>query len=44
MGSPSRLDGRRALVTGGASGVGEQVSRVLTAADAAVIIADVDRF
>jgi len=43
MGSPFRLDGRRALVTGGASGIGEQVSRVLTAAGAAVTIADMDR-
>jgi len=43
MPSPFRLDGRRALVTGGASGIGEQVSRVLTAAGAAVTIADMDR-
>jgi 2-keto-3-deoxy-L-fuconate dehydrogenase len=43
VGSPFRLDGRRALVTGGASGIGEQVSRVLTAAGAAVVIADLDR-
>ena len=43
MGSPFRLDGRHALVTGGASGIGEQVSRVLTAAGASVAIADMDR-
>ena len=43
MPSPFRLDGRRALVTGGASGIGEQVSRVLSAAGAAVTIADLDR-
>ena len=30
--TPFRLDGRRALVTGGASGIGEQACRVLTAA------------
>jgi 2-keto-3-deoxy-L-fuconate dehydrogenase len=43
MESPFRLDGRHALVTGGASGIGEQVSRVLTAAGASVAIADMDR-
>jgi 2-keto-3-deoxy-L-fuconate dehydrogenase len=43
MESPFRLDGRHALVTGGASGIGEQVSRVLTAAGASVTIADMDR-
>jgi len=43
MPSPFRLDGRTALVTGGASGIGEQVSRVLTAAGASVIVADIDR-
>jgi len=43
MDSPFRLDGRQALVTGGASGIGEQVSRVLTAAGASVTIADMDR-
>jgi NAD(P)-dependent dehydrogenase (short-subunit alcohol dehydrogenase family) len=40
---PFRLDGRRALVTGGASGIGENTCRVLAAAGASVIIADVDR-
>jgi len=43
MDSPFRLDGRHALVTGGASGIGEQVSRVLTAAGASVAVADMDR-
>lgn len=40
--TPFRLDGRRALVTGGASGIGEQACRVLTAAGAIVTITDVD--
>jgi 2-keto-3-deoxy-L-fuconate dehydrogenase len=39
---PFRLDGRRALVTGGASGIGEATARALTAAGARVIIADLD--
>jgi NAD(P)-dependent dehydrogenase (short-subunit alcohol dehydrogenase family) len=43
MNSPFRLDGRRALVTGGASGIGEAICRVFSAAGAAVIIADVDQ-
>jgi NAD(P)-dependent dehydrogenase (short-subunit alcohol dehydrogenase family) len=38
-----RLDGKRALVTGGASGIGEAVSRVFTQAGASVIIADIDK-
>jgi 2-keto-3-deoxy-L-fuconate dehydrogenase len=41
--SSFRLDGRTALVTGGASGIGEATSRVLAAAGAAVIIADLDQ-
>jgi len=41
--TPFRLDGRRALVTGGASGIGEATCRVLTSAGASVIIVDVDR-
>ena len=43
MTTPFRLDGLRALVTGGASGIGEETSRVLTAAGATVIIADIDQ-
>jgi 2-keto-3-deoxy-L-fuconate dehydrogenase len=43
MNSPFRLDGRRALITGGASGIGEQICRVFSAAGAAVVVADVDR-
>jgi 2-keto-3-deoxy-L-fuconate dehydrogenase len=38
-----RLDGKKALVTGGASGIGEAVSRVFTQAGASVIIADIDK-
>jgi NAD(P)-dependent dehydrogenase (short-subunit alcohol dehydrogenase family) len=41
--SPFRLDGRRALVTGGASGIGEATCRALTAAGATVTIVDVQR-
>ena len=41
--TPFRLDGLRALVTGGASGIGEATSRALTAAGATVTILDVDR-
>lgn len=40
----SQLDlrGRRALVTGGAGGIGEAVSRRLSAAGATVVVADID--
>jgi NAD(P)-dependent dehydrogenase (short-subunit alcohol dehydrogenase family) len=41
--SPFRLDGRRALVTGGASGIGEATCRALSEAGAAVTIVDIDR-
>jgi NAD(P)-dependent dehydrogenase (short-subunit alcohol dehydrogenase family) len=41
--SPFRLDGHRALVTGGASGIGEATCRALTAAGASVTIVDLDR-
>lgn len=43
MKTPFRLDGRRALVTGGASGIGEATCRALAAAGASVTIADIDR-
>ncbi len=43
MSTPFRLDGLKALVTGGASGIGESTARVLTEAGAAVTIVDVDR-
>jgi 2-keto-3-deoxy-L-fuconate dehydrogenase len=43
MQTPFRLDGLKALVTGGASGIGEATARVLTEAGATVIIVDVDR-
>src|SRR5438093_2494747 len=42
-GAPFRLNGKRALVTGGASGIGEATCRALTAAGAIVTIGDVDR-
>jgi len=42
MDSVFRLDGRAAVVTGGASGIGLEVCRVLTQAGAAVTIADID--
>ncbi|HYP07517.1 MAG TPA: SDR family NAD(P)-dependent oxidoreductase, partial [Bryobacteraceae bacterium] len=43
MATPFRLDGKRALVTGGASGIGEAISRVFTTAGASVYIADINR-
>jgi len=42
MQPPFRLDGRKALVTGGASGIGEATCHVLAAAGAEVIVADMD--
>jgi NAD(P)-dependent dehydrogenase (short-subunit alcohol dehydrogenase family) len=36
------LDGRRALVTGAATGIGEGIARVLAAAGAHVVVADID--
>jgi 2-keto-3-deoxy-L-fuconate dehydrogenase len=42
METPFRLDGRRAAVTGGASGIGEATCRVLAAAGASVTIVDID--
>ena len=43
MGRPFRIDGKVALVTGGASGIGEATCRVLAGAGARVIILDIDR-
>ena len=43
MNAPFRMDGRTALVTGGASGIGEATCRVLAEAGASVIIVDLDR-
>ena len=40
--APFRLDGRTALVTGGASGIGEQTVRALSRAGAVVRVADVN--
>ncbi len=42
MHAPFRIDGRTALVTGGASGIGEATCRVLAQAGASVIIVDID--
>lgn len=42
MNTPFRLDGRTALVTGGASGIGEATCRVLSGAGARVLVADLD--
>jgi NAD(P)-dependent dehydrogenase (short-subunit alcohol dehydrogenase family) len=40
--APFRLDGQTALVTGGASGIGECTCRALAGAGASVVVADVD--
>jgi 2-keto-3-deoxy-L-fuconate dehydrogenase len=43
MQGPFRLDGKKALVTGGASGIGEAVCRVFSNAGASVIVADINK-
>src|SRR6202171_4390617 len=43
MSTPFRLDGRIALITGGASGIGEATCRIFATAGAQVYIADIDR-
>jgi 2-keto-3-deoxy-L-fuconate dehydrogenase len=40
---PFRVDGRKALVTGGASGIGQATCRALHAAGAQVTVADIDQ-
>jgi 2-keto-3-deoxy-L-fuconate dehydrogenase len=40
---PFRLDGKHALVTGGASGIGEAICRVFSNAGASLIIADITK-
>jgi len=42
MSTPFRLDGRKALVTGGASGIGAATCRALVTAGASVVIVDID--
>ena len=43
MSTPFRLDGKHALVTGGASGIGEATCRAFSGAGASVTILDIDR-
>jgi len=42
MQAPFRLDGKTALVTGGASGIGEAICRVFARSGASVILVDLD--
>jgi 2-keto-3-deoxy-L-fuconate dehydrogenase len=43
MQGPFRLDGKKALVTGGASGIGEAICRVFSNAGASLIVADITK-
>jgi NAD(P)-dependent dehydrogenase (short-subunit alcohol dehydrogenase family) len=43
MQTPFRLDGRTALITGGASGIGEAICRIFSAAGASIRIVDINR-
>lgn len=43
MPTPFRLDGKRTLVTGGASGIGAQICRVFHEAGASVLVSDINK-
>jgi NAD(P)-dependent dehydrogenase (short-subunit alcohol dehydrogenase family) len=43
MQQPFRLDGKRVLVSGGASGIGEAICRVFSSAGASVYVSDINR-